>query len=151
MEIPKGVCQCGCNQPTNIIEKTTRKKGLVKGEPRKFLVGHSFKNIKGNKHPGWRGGKIERKGYVYIYCPEHPNATKQGYMAEHRLVLEKELGRYLTKDEVPHHINGEKKDNRPENLRLCKSKGKHVIAEDHVARNSVNGQFISPIREAHND
>lgn len=58
-------------------------------------------------------------GYKYIYKPNHPNAINGGiYVAEHRLVLEDKIGRFLTNDEVAHHKNGDKQDNRPENLEL---------------------------------
>ena len=58
-------------------------------------------------------------GYKYLYKPNHPNAIKGGkYIAEHRWVLEKKIGRLLTSDEVAHHKNGDKCDNRPENLEL---------------------------------
>ena len=58
-------------------------------------------------------------GYKYIYKPNHPKAIKGSrYVAEHRLVLEDKIGRFLTNDEVAHHKNGNKQDNRPENLEL---------------------------------
>ena len=57
-------------------------------------------------------------GYKYIYAPNHPNATKNGYVGEHRLVLENKIGRYLKQNEVAHHINENKFDNRPENIEL---------------------------------
>ena len=58
-------------------------------------------------------------GYKYIYKPNHPNAIKgDRYVAEHRLVLEDKIGRFMTNDEVAHHKNGDKQDNRPENLEL---------------------------------
>ena len=63
-----------------------------------------------------RSDKIVR-GYVYSWCPNHPNA-RNGYVAEHRLIMEHHLGRYLKRGEIVHHINKNKKDNRLENLQL---------------------------------
>ena len=76
-----------------------------------------------------RKEKILRSGYFYIYNREHPLSGKQGYIAEHRLVMEKMIGRYLTKKEVVHHKNHIKTDNRPENLELFASAGIHTRTE----------------------
>lgn len=70
--------------------------------------------------------KIKKSGYWYIYKSEHPFTDKQGYIAEHRLVMEAHIGRYLTKKEVVHHLNHEPTDNRIENLELCASAGQHT-------------------------
>ena len=75
----------------------------------------------------WIGGRIKRGKYWYIFKPEHPFSGKQGYIAEHRLIMEKYLGRYLSKLEVIHHINHNEEDNRIENLELCESPGQHII------------------------
>ncbi len=73
---------------------------------------------KGKNHWHWQGG-IRRSGeYIFIYNPQHPQCDVNGYCREHRLVMEKFLGRLLDKDEVVHHINGVKTDNRIENLQL---------------------------------
>lgn len=147
--IPVGRCACGCNGLTKISKINDKHKKWTKGEPKRYIKGHHanaahFPNKRGAESHNWKGGRIDRNGYIHVYSPNHPYATSQGYVPEHRLVLEKVLGRYLTPKEVPHHINGKKKDNRPENLRLHESKGKHVVLEGHVDRNPTNGQFVSP-------
>lgn len=78
----------------------------------------------------WKGGRVLRGGYWSIKLPNHPMADKQGYIKEHRLIMEKHLGRYLTKEEVVHHINRNIKDNRIENLKLFKNQSEHKKYED---------------------
>ena len=72
----------------------------------------------GAKNPRWKGGRRKRKdGYVLVYAPGHPFAARN-FVLEHRLVMEAHLGRYLTPDELVHHVNEKKDDNRLENLEL---------------------------------
>jgi hypothetical protein len=63
---------------------------------------------RGENAPAWKGGRRIHCGYVNIYKPEHPFANTRKEVSEHRLILEEKLGRYLTKNEVAHHINGVK-------------------------------------------
>ena len=83
--------------------------------------------LKGGRN-SWKGGRnYDAQGYVRVWKPNHPN-NNYGYVLEQRLVAEKELGRYLKKSEVVHHINGIKDDNRIENL-IVMTRQKHPSGE----------------------
>lgn len=82
--------------------------------------------FKENNHM-WKGGKvIDTGGHVLVKCCEHPRAKNcGGYVYEHVLIIERQLGRYLNwygpghpESEIVHHKNGNKQDNRLENLEL---------------------------------
>lgn len=64
-------------------------------------------------------------GYKTIKVGQaHPGANKNGWMLHHRYVVEQDLDRYLERHERVHHRNGQRDDNRIENLELWKVKGK---------------------------
>jgi hypothetical protein len=70
-------------------------------------------------NPAWKGGKSkDNDGYIYIKAHEHPYRNARNYVFEHRLIMEKHLGRFLQPWEVLHHKNGIVDDNRIENLTL---------------------------------
>lgn len=74
----------------------------------------------------WENYRIISKGdYNYAYVPNHPNATENGYVLEHRIVMENKINRLLTNIEVVHHKDENKKNNLPDNLELKASKGIH--------------------------
>jgi len=84
--------------------------------------------LPGERNPFWKGGRtIASNGYVLVKRPEHHLADVRGYVYEHRLVMEEKLGRPLEPGEIPHHINGSKTDNRPENLELMGSHAEHRL------------------------
>lgn len=82
--------------------------------------------IKGENNPNYRGGLYTTKeGYRSILSSEHSYRDKRGYVLEHRLIMEKYIGRYLKLEEVVHHRNKKKDDNRIKNLKLFKNESEH--------------------------
>jgi hypothetical protein len=100
--------------------KTEFKKG---GLP--WNKGKKCPQLSGENHHNWNGGKRISLGYIYLYNHNHPKKDKNGYIPESHSAMERHLGRYLQDEEVVHHINGIKNDNRIENLLLFKNQSEH--------------------------
>lgn len=58
------------------------------------------------------------EGYKQIYCPKSSEARSNGYAPEHRVIASMKIGRPLRNNEVVHHIDGNKRNNRTSNLQV---------------------------------
>lgn len=121
MPLGVGLCpNCGIKFP---IYKQGRKfcsrecQGIDLTQRQLGINNHRYKN--GEYVTNHAGG-----GYIKQLAPNHPNADDRGYILQHRLVMEQILGRPLEKHERVHHKNGNRQDNRPENLELWTSPSK---------------------------
>lgn len=85
---------------------------------RKSKLGKKRPDIFRQKHFNWKGGKRWDRGYLTILKPDHPRATKNGYVKNCYLVMEKHIGRFLNPKEFIHHINHIRSDDRLKNLQL---------------------------------
>ena len=110
----KGNVYCGveCSRKHTLIQKGQRIS--VESE---FKRGERPHNFKGSR---LQFSRKESKGYVMVYMPEHLQATKAGYVREHRLVMEEHLGRLLLEDEIVHHKDGNTRNNVVDNLEVMK-------------------------------
>ena len=91
------------------------------------------------KHPSWKGGvtmtqngylqiRVEEDGlYGYLIRTKGKDRTEStGYAFLHRVEMHKKIGRPLLRTEVVDHIDGDKKNNDPSNLRLFASNAEHL-------------------------
>lgn len=107
-----------------------------------FTAPRTVQLATGAAHHNWKGGTwIHADGYICEYAPWHPAAAGQkGYVLQHRLVMERELGRYLSSNELVHHINEDKTDNRAENLELM-NRSTHMSHHKDGFPRDANGRF----------
>lgn len=132
-------CSKPCCGKAKIWLKNYSANGKGKKCPRKGLAGVM--------NPAWKGGLtfFKRKGKYadqsikYVRCPAQfmDMARKDGYVMEHRLLVAKEIGRSLTREECVHHINHDATDNRLQNLILFATNADHKRYE--------HGQAIAPL------
>lgn len=124
-------CQCGCG---NVLSGNTRK------GPRRYVSGHNLRILKKTpahckaiaeaQRQAWKTKRhrlpigikhVNAQGYIIIKVV----AGKGRWIGEHILIMEKLIGRKLRQREIVHHIDGDKKNNTPNNLYLCKNRSHH--------------------------
>jgi len=92
----------------------------------------------GEKSPNYKGGMRSKSGYLWIYKPNHHRAMKSGYVLNSVLVAEKTIGRKLLDTEIAHHIDKNKLNDKPENLKIMDRKEHKCL---HATERWENGTF----------
>lgn len=134
--IPRYVRCADCARRNRIITDETR---------RLISVGNKGKLTREKSHL-WKGGRRHHTtGYIQVQIyPDnsyYPMANPYGTVMEHRLIMAQHLGRCLTKEEIVHHKNGVKDDNRVENLELT-TKGAHVVDHSKGYEDGFNKGYL---------
>lgn len=99
-------------------------------------------HARGARNGRWNGGRtVTSHGYVRVKVGKtHPLADPNGYAYEHHLVMCSAIGRLLERGEVVHHRNGDKQDNRFENLELTTRRA-HAVHHDGERGRDQLGRF----------
>ena len=119
-------CKCDCGTIRNVKAGQLRSKASRScGCLRKEILRQKQK--RGPSHPHWKGGISFQDGYITVYDRQR----KKVFM--HKLIAEHALGRKSKPNEVVHHINGNKTDNRNCNLLIC-SKSYHLWFHSHMSQ-----------------
>ena len=122
-------CHCGCNETLFLKDSTNRIRSHILGHHRrnkKATLGE-YDNRSGNKSIKWQGGiRKTWNGYIIEIRKGHPRSDRDGYVRQHILVMEKHLNRFLEGYEVVHHKDGNRQNNKIENLELFNSQGEHL-------------------------
>lgn len=122
-------------------------KGHKHSEETKQKIKKSKLGKTGKENNNWKGGQYkETDGYIMVYKPNHPFCNSHKYVQRARLIMEKHLRRYLKPEEVTHHINSIKDDDRIENIYLFANNGLHSSFHNKLLfrkrKRNKKGQFI---------
>ncbi len=120
-----GLCQCGCGARTNIVSHSVPSRGITKGEPRKYLIGHASRVRVLRPYRG--GRRTAQHGYQMVAAKSHPKSDEEGYVMEHVIVAEAALGKILPEGAVVHHVDGYQGNNANGNLVICQDQSYHML------------------------
>ncbi len=114
------------------------------GTPRR----QSWGRATGAKSAKWKGGNRYIKGKRHVLLSGHNISRKDGYTAEHRVIMQDILGRKLKKKDVVHHVDGDRLNNSVNNLMVYRSNGKHLSAHSANWPRNKKGKWVKLVEGA---
>ena len=125
--IPKRKEQKYCSKSCASVKKGHMRKGQKTG----LQCGKKYKK------------RLDKDGYIRVYAATHPFANGRIMILEHVAVMEMSIGRRIQKNEVVHHINHVRTDNRLENLKLMDRKTHCQIhgMQSQLRERKMDGRF----------
>ena len=118
------LCECGCGLPAPISKENRPSRGLVKGEPTRFVRGHQG-TPSGAKNPNWKGGRLHCGGRNWI--AKDLKQHRKEYILESRAIAEKAIGHSLPPSAIVHHFNKNTSDDNNTNLVICQDTKYHFL------------------------
>jgi hypothetical protein len=109
--VPIGLCQCGCGQKTRVPLKSNKSMGWTKGEPFRFVWGHT--------------SRIKRDSYRSVSVRVEGKKVRK--IREHVLIAERALGKPLPVGAQVHHVDGDCTNNANSNLVICQDQAYHSL------------------------
>lgn len=101
----------------------------------------TWKRASGKQNGNWNGGVRWIKGYKHIKMPDHHLARQDGYVPEHRLIMEQKLGRKLKQTEVVNHIDHNIRNNNESNLEVYEDNAQHMKMHTKTFKRNKKGQW----------
>jgi hypothetical protein len=99
----------------------------------------TWKRASGDKNGKWKGGIRMVKGYRHVYLPGHRLARKDGWVAEHRLLVEEKI---INKTQVVHHKDNNRLNNNKNNLEVFSSNSEHRKEHCKTDLRDKKGKFM---------
>ena len=133
------LCECGCGQPAPIAKRNIISKGETiwkKGQAKRFIFGHQLRNRRGPDCNAWNGGTSTTGEYILNWNPNHPRASRKGYVLKHILIAEKALGKPLPTGAEIHHLDGDAANNNQTNLVVCENRKYHALL--HLRKRAID-------------
>lgn len=138
------------NKTESAIQHRATRLGLHKDKAKRSELLKGARS--GEKSWNWKGGRcISKDGYIKVLDKTWHSADPNGYVLEHRYLMEKHIGRPLTANEDVHHINGDKQDNRLENLQIIDHVEHTILTHKGLKRSEETGRKISEAKRRNNE